>query len=333
MLRCQTLGDFPLGLGLGTAPESAAPKLRTPAGHRPPALRLDAAVGRPADGLRQPPRALQLAAVLADEDGQGDAGHQHESGDHREEDVGLAWPHAVSAQVPAQEEVIVHLRSLLEVVLHHTLIDHLLHWSVEVRERELHLEGLPLRQAHAEDVLEHEPLEVLVAIRGSEAAIISVEVAIQGGAQGSHEVDGLPRGLVRAIRYDLFAQEELLEEEVLVLADVKHEAQDHQGKGIMGLRRGAHVALPGVHDVQLRSELAAVDHVLGGHVQMELPHVIELREPILADQLDVAQHIAGDLQGVAVVGDAELLHRLPVHPVQKRGASFHLDIARQDVDG
>ena len=41
------------------------------------------------------------------------------------------------------------------------------------REGELHLEGLPLRQVHAEDVVEDEPLDLLVAVGRGEAPVIA----------------------------------------------------------------------------------------------------------------------------------------------------------------
>ena len=45
-------------------------------------------------------------------------------------------------------------------------------------------------------------------------------------------------------------------------------------------------------------------------------------------EIPAAGHIAGDLQGVAVVGDAELLHRLPVLRKPKDSATPLVDVGR-----
>mmetsp|Transcript_58752 Transcript_58752/g.182509 ORF Transcript_58752/g.182509 Transcript_58752/m.182509 type:complete len:344 (+) Transcript_58752:859-1890(+) len=69
--------------------------------------------------------------------------------------------------------------------------------------------------------------------------------------------------------------------------------------------------LPLVDNVQLGSVLPATNHVLGGHVDVELHHVVVLGEAVLTDVGDVTHLVAVDLQVVASVQGVEPRHRPP----------------------
>mmetsp|Transcript_45485 Transcript_45485/g.108130 ORF Transcript_45485/g.108130 Transcript_45485/m.108130 type:complete len:394 (-) Transcript_45485:32-1213(-) len=213
------------------------------------------------------------------------------------------------------------------------MVFQLVHGTVRMREGKLFLEGLPLREAHWEDVVKNKPFDLFVAVRRCEAAIISVEVTIQGWTERPHQVDRLLRSLVALIPNCLLTQIELLEEMTLRVGDVEHEPQHSQREGIVGVLLLSDCPLPCMHNVQFCSKLPAIDHVLRGHVQVKLRDVVKLGETIITNQLDVAKHVAGHDEAVAVVLHPKVFDWLPVHTAEEPGVAFELDLLREDVDG
>mmetsp|Transcript_35539 Transcript_35539/g.82988 ORF Transcript_35539/g.82988 Transcript_35539/m.82988 type:complete len:394 (+) Transcript_35539:311-1492(+) len=213
------------------------------------------------------------------------------------------------------------------------MVFQLVHGTVRMREGELFLEGLPLREAHWEDVVENKPFDLFVAVRRCEATIISVEVTIQRWTERPHQVDRLLCSLVALILNRLLTQIELLEEMALRVGDVKHEPKHCKREGIVGVLLLSDCPLPCMHNVQFCSKLPAIDHVLRGHVQMKLRDVIKLGEAIITDQLNVAKHVAGHDETVAVVLHSKIFDWLPVHTAEELGVAFELHLLWEDVDG
>mmetsp|Transcript_116033 Transcript_116033/g.335079 ORF Transcript_116033/g.335079 Transcript_116033/m.335079 type:complete len:267 (-) Transcript_116033:1868-2668(-) len=246
--------------------------------------------------LRQSASALALAdPVLALEDRR----HHHQAKQHRagdgECDVSDGRLIFVAPPLAVEEEPVARDLALLNRILRQHAAVQRLNRQVRAEAWEPSLERLELINAQCHGLVEHDPPCALSASSCREAAIILHELAVHGGAHRPHQVHRLADGHIGARSWQLLRKH--LSQELTLLTEVEEEAGHHT---IVLLKLQDRLLLL-MHHLQLRGILPAVNHVLGGHLQVNRDHLVVLREAVGACNGKVAHLLGAERQAVVNV--------------------------------